>query len=210
MDMIKIPYEWLETGGEGSTVAVIDGHINTSSAAYSSVSVYRKYNQEKIYDTSHCTHICEIINSVAPLAKIIVYQAMCGNVGTILGIKIALKDIMKEKFDVLNLSMSSICDDSEFEYLMKEISSRAIVVASISNNNKIKSFPSSYPSVISVASIDNHSKGADLYTNDLFYINGEQKKSGNSMSTALISGICSLAKSFDKKINKELFLRQLH
>ena len=206
LDIIKIPEEWVIAGGKGVKVLIIDGHINTSSELYKKrVSFYKELNKGNCYTTGHCDSVCKVIAETAKFADIGVYQILRNKRTDVFGLQKAFKDIIDMDFDVINLSMSTVKDVHNIKEQVDVLSKKSIIVASMSNNNTI-SFPAKYDNVISVSSFSNNYQDADVYCEDKI---GIVNKTGNSIATAFISGICALAKSYDKGINKDSFLKQL-
>lgn len=202
----KVPTDWVITGGRGINILVIDSHIDTSSSIYKDKVIYLKeLNFQCGYSTSHCDSVCKIISYVAPLCKIGVYQILRNKTSDIFGLKIALRDVMNLDFDIINLSMATSKDDQELKNLIRDLSKTKLIVSSVSNI-KMQSYPADYPEVLSVASFANSDMEADLYCSDRL---GITDKTGNSMATAFISGVCALAKSYDKGITKDLIKLQL-
>lgn len=206
LDIIKIPEEWVLSAGRGVNVFVLDGHIDTESSVYKDkVFYYKMLNSGNFYSTCHCDSVCKIISDVAPFAKIGVYQVLKNKKTDIFGFNIALDEICNQDFDVLNISMSSVKNEDYIYRKIENISKKSIIVASLSNRD-MESYPAKYDNVISVSSFTNNYQDADIYCSDRIEA---IKSRGNSMSTAFISGICALAKSYDKSIDKERFLKLL-
>lgn len=210
INILEVPEKWTLTSGKDTVVVVIDSHINQKSKVFNSVISYETLHTDRGIGTSHCTSVCNIISAVAPLSKIVVIQALIETTGTIFGLERALEKACLYDFDVLNLSVSSSQTSPGIESLIKKISSKSIVVCSVPNNGR-PYFPSKYPEVLSVSSFNNGSFNANLYADDRIAVSDSKiKKTGNSMATALVSGICLLSRSYDKTILKEDFIRQLH
>lgn len=209
--MIKVPEEWVLSNGAGTRVVVIDSHIDPNSSVFKErVVSYEKLNRERGGGYSHCTSVCNIISAISPLTEIIVIQSIIEKTGTVKGLELALRAAMEYEFDVINLSVSSPASSEGIKSLIKEASLNSMVVCSVPNNGN-KHYPCSYEEVISVSSIENNVFKADIYAEDKLVLLGDNtKKTGNSMSTAFVSGICLLARSFDKTLLRDDFLKRLH
>lgn len=207
--MIKVPDKWVISGGKGVNVAVIDSQIDENSNVYKKI--YKSYylSNNGIYHKSHCTSVCSIISNVAPFCNIIVSQALFGKRGDYSGLEIAINNIMKEDVDIINFSLSTREDKSWLRDKISFLSKKSIIVASMANDGST-SYPAMYDNVVSVSSIKKSNILADIYCDDNFFFDGiESKNTGNSMSTAFISGIFALAKSFNKNMTKEDIINEL-
>ena len=208
MRIAKIPEEWILSRGSGITVAVVDSHILESSKVFkNNVIKYYKENNFTTYGFEHCTSVCSIISKVAPLCKIIVSQALIDRRGTCEGLYRALEKIREDSFDVLNISLSYDNDNVKINSLIKEFCYKSCIIASVPNTGS-DSFPACLDNVVSVSAMKHPDYNADIYCEDNF-CDTEIKKTGNSMSTAFVSGLFALAKSYDKTITKESFINQL-
>lgn len=195
MKIFEVPAEWTKNGGVNTTVMVIDSHIDPSAEIYNEVKDYSKIDNDRLYGYSHGTETCEIIRYTSPFCEIKTIQCLINQNGSIESFIRALSMLKNKKFDVLNLSISTPIDDIRIKDLLYGISKKSIIVASNSNSGG-KSFPSSYDFVTSVSSMKHYYQDADFYIDDDLYISGKKVRAGNSTSTALFSGICSLALSF--------------
>lgn len=206
INTIKIPDEWVLTMGRGVTVAVIDSHITEMN---DNIKKYYTVSNNGLFDSSHCWSVCEIISKVSPLSNIIVSQAIFGKRGTNEGLLKAIKNIKDDDVDVINFSLSTKDDDDKIRSCIYELSKKSLIVASMANNGSV-SYPAEYDFVTSVSSYKNSNIDADLYCSDKFnFVNNIYNKTGNSMSTAFISGIFALAKSYNKNITKDEIIKQL-
>ena len=202
---IAVPDEWVISGGRGVTVAVVDSHFNRNNHR---IKKYYTISNGGVYGDSHCSAVCDIISSVAPFCDIIISQAMVNKTGTCDSLLRAVSNIKDEDFDVINFSLSTSDDNADIRSLIHKISQRALVVAAMANNGSI-SYPAQYDFSTSVSSYKRDWINADIYCDDSFIVGNKTKKSGNSMSTAFVSGIFALAKSYDKNITKEEIIKQL-
>lgn len=209
VDIVKVPEEWVLSGGNGTRVVVIDSHIDKDSSVFNKVVSYEMLHRQRNSGTSHCTSICSIISKVSPMSEIVVIQALLEKTGTLFGLERALDMARGYEFDVLNLSVSSAKSTDRIKSLISDISKKSIVVCSVPNDGKT-SYPNGYEEVISVSSLDNRGYDADMYAEDKFmFSDPDIKKSGNSMSTAFVTGVCLLARSFDRTMLKEDVLKRL-
>lgn len=209
VDVVSVPDEWILSGGNGTRAVVIDSHIDKNSKVFDKVVSYEMLHRQRNSGTSHCTSICSIISKVSPASEIVIIQALIEKTGTLFGLERALEMALDYDFDVMNLSISSVNTTSRIKSLIEEISKKSIIVCSVPNNGK-PSYPNGYNEVISVSSMDNNDYDADLYAEDKFMFNDSDiKKSGNSMSTAFVTGVCLLARSFDKNMLKEDVIKRL-
>jgi subtilisin family serine protease len=206
-DVVKVPEEWILSGGKGITIGVIDSDICVDTCD----NVVKKYriNNNGISKTSHCDSVCNIISKVAPFCKIIVSQAINGKVGTYDCLTRAIDNILNDDVDIVNFSLSSKEDKDIIRTRIEKLSEKSIIIASMANNGS-KSFPAEYDCVVSVSSFKKSDINADIYCNDSFIFgNNKTKKTGNSMSTAFVSGIFALAKSYNKNYTKDDIIKQL-
>lgn len=203
---IKIPDEWIISGGRGITVAVVDSYIGNVNIP----NIVKKYVKTNgVYRGAHCSSVCEIISKVAPHCKIIISQAMNEKTGNYFGLTNAIDNLKEDSFDIINFSLSTKEDKYEIKKRIDELSKRSIVIASMANDGS-KSYPAEYADVLSVSSFKKSNIDADIYCDDSFIFGNEGiKKTGNSMSTAFISGIFALAKSFNHNFTKEDIIKQL-
>lgn len=207
IDVVKVPEEWIVSGGKGVTVAVIDSDV-CNNANYNVIKKYRMHNNG-IGKTSHCDSVCNIISKVAPFCKIIVSQAINGKTGTYNCLTKAIDNILEEDVDIVNFSLSSKEDKDIIRSRVFKLSEKSIVIASMANNGS-KSFPAEYDCVVSVSSFKKSDISADIYCDDSFIFGNDKiKKTGNSMSTAFVSGIFALAKSYNKDYTKDDIIKQL-
>lgn len=204
---VVIPDDWVVSGGRGVTVAVIDSHVDV----YDIKNIEKYYTSSNVgtYGTSHCDAVCKIISRVAPFCRIIVSQALFGKTGNHESFLRAIKNIYNEDIDVVNFSLSTSEDKGDIRSLVYDLSKRALIVAAIANNGTI-SYPAEYDFVTSVSSYKRDNGKSDICCEDSFIFGNESsKKTGNSMSSAFVSGIFALAKSYNKDITKEDIITQL-
>lgn len=205
---IKIPEEWVLSGGRGVTVAVIDSNIISNVGELNIVKKYSISNTG-VYSGLHCLSVCEIISKVAPYCNIIVSQAMNEKSGDYAGLIRAIDNIKNDNIDIVNFSLSSREDKQQIKERIDKLSDRAIVVAAMANDGN-NSYPAMYKNVVSVSSFKRSNIDADIYCDDSFVFgNFGTRKTGNSMSTAFVSGIFALAKSYNKDFTKEDIIKQL-
>lgn len=204
---IKVPDEWVISGGRGVTVAIVDSDIGN----FKSPNIIKKYSLSNngIYRNSHCSAVCEIITKVAPYCKIIVSQALNNKVGDYAGLIRAIDNIKNDDFDIVNFSLSTKEDKQDIKDKINLLSKKAVLVAAMANDYS-NSYPAMYDNVVSVSSFKKSNIDADIYCDDSFMFGDDNiKKTGNSMSTAFVSGIFALAKSYNKDFTKEDIVKQL-
>jgi hypothetical protein len=207
LEMFKVPEEWIISQGKDITVGIVDGHIDTRSEVYKNVLKYYTTERDRFYGYEHCNTICELIMNFAPKCKLIVSQAVTDSNGNVGNLELAIKNIIKEKVDVINISLSTSINNEEMKNMITNVVSSGVIIVSSIANNGTNSYPAMYDGVLSVSSLKNHSYTADIYCDDSIYKG--IKKTGNSMSTAFVSSLCALAKSYDRDITKETFLKRL-
>ena len=206
---IKIPDEWILSGGKDVTVAVIDSYINLFND--NNLNIIKKYFLTNcgVHDGLHCLSVCEIIHNIAPHCKIIVSQALNGKTGDYSGLIRAIDSVKDDDIDVVNFSLSTSSDRVDIKKRIDELSKKSIIIASMANNGDV-SYPAMYDNVLSVSSFKRTNINADIYCSDSFsFGNNNIRKTGNSMSTAFVSGIFALAKSYNKDFTKEDIVKQL-
>lgn len=209
LKMIKIPEEWILSGGKNVTVAVIDSYINLCDD--NNLNIIKKYFLTNcgVHDGLHCLSVCEIIHNIAPLCKIITSQALNKKTGDYSGLIRAIDNIKYDDIDIVNFSLSTSSNKDDIRKRIDELSKRSIIIASMANNGDI-SYPAMYDNVLSVSSFKKTNIDADIYCGDNFsFGNNSIRKTGNSMSTAFVSGIFALAKSYNKDFTKEDIVKQL-
>lgn len=204
---IKVPDEWIMCGGRGVTVAVVDSNINVNSCR----NVVKKYSTSNcgVFNGLHCLSVCEIISKVAPYCEIIVSQAMNDRIGDYAGLIRAIDNIKEDNFDIVNFSLSTREDKKNIHDRIDKISEKAVIVAAMANDGSV-SYPAMYDNVVSVSSFKRSNIDADIYCDDKFLFgNNYIRKTGNSMSTAFVSGVFALAKSYNKNFSRDDIIKQL-
>ena len=103
---IKVPDEWVISGGRGVAVAIVDSDIGN----FKSPNIIKKYSLSNngIYRNSHCSAVCEIITKVAPYCKIIVSQALNNKVGDYAGLIRAIDNIKNPNIVVNTVGISGV------------------------------------------------------------------------------------------------------
>ena len=137
---IKIPDEWVISGGRGVTVDVIDSHITPIK---DKIKKYYTVSNSGVFDSSHGCSVCDIILNVAPLCNIIASQAIFGKTGSSDSLLAAIKNIMNDDVDVVNFSLSTMKDKDNIRSCLYNLSKRALIVAAMANNGSI-SYPAQY------------------------------------------------------------------
>ena len=202
---IKVPDEWVLCGGSGVTVAVVDSYVSDECP-----NVIKKYSRTNgLYKGTHCLSVCEIISKVAPHCNIIASQAINEKTGSHYGLINAIDCLNDDTFDIVNFSLSTKDDKLDIKKRIDRLTHRAIVVAAVANDGSC-SYPALYDNVVSVSSFKRSTFDADIYCDDSFIFGNDSiKNTGNSMSTAFVSGIFALAKSFNKNYTKEDIIKRL-
>lgn len=212
----QIPNSWLQTQGKGTRVGVCDTgiFIEHSSIAHA-VKDNRLFGVQN--QTVHGTHVLGIIcgkpktanqyRGLATQADLFVASIPLGNSADYMFVKKALLWLKDKNIDVLNLSFAYDDDDVEIRELLREMSVETLVIASHSSSLR---YPHSYPFVVSVGYDKELMDKMDVVTVGTFVSCGEndtyKEMTGSSMATAFVTSVASLAKAYDKTMNKERFL----
>lgn len=215
-NLANIPIEWLETYGKNIKVGICDIGFDTNHKALKhAISEYKLFGGG--CNKNHGTHVAGIIaskpnniSSVKGLAMESKLYLAGINTNANLGYKTlieALKWILEINVDVLNLSFAYSERNKKIEELLQKIAENTLIVSSYSTD---LSYPHKYEFVISAGIED---ENADInYVGEFMSTsinNGYIKMSGSSMSTAFVSSVACLAKSYNSKITKEEFLSEI-
>lgn len=211
MKIIEIPFNWIYTQGVNSTVAVLDTHCDISHKHLAkNVKKYSVNAKQRDYGQEHATHVSGTIVNVAPLCNLNIYQVLfVSDIGTAECIADSIDCAIGDNVDVINLSLALMEDFSCVRESIKRAYDNNIIVVGAVSNDGLTEYPAKYKEVLSVTAFEDNHK-ADIYTEETIMaalpgnIYGEL--TGHSMATAYVSGICALAKSYDKRFNKELLL----
>lgn len=224
-EMHRVPEEWILTKGKGSVVMISDTACDETHECLSGKIVEQRSflrSTNIIGSVNHCTHLCGIIcgeseriSGVATDASIMVAQTMSSSTGDLGALKRSLEWADEVKPDVLNLSISYSMRNKSIESLLDKIYKNGTII--IAANGRIpRIYPASYDSVISVGAFGDDNRAfndAEFYVQREFLSsignNEYAVKNGCSMSSAFISGIAALAKSFDKSMTSDEFVRAL-
>ncbi|WP_432406921.1 S8 family serine peptidase [Wukongibacter sp. M2B1] len=231
IDILKA-WELLE-GGDEVVVAVIDSGIYTDheDLEYRIVSGGRHfsyYDSDSDIDDEigHGTAVSGVVAAQTNNSRGVAGVSGEFNIG-ILPLKVdgwasdvvqAIDYAVDMKVDVINISMGGSYYQPEERAVQRAINENLVIVAAAGNEGHVKNeiqYPASFPSVISVGSIDNNEEisyfsnynsavdvvapGEGIFTTD---INGRYSEmDGTSFSSPFVAGICAMLKSMDKSLS---------
>ena len=209
----RIPEDWLLTRGKNVKVGVCDTGCDLSHKALQKTNIEHESFGGGA-NKSHGTQIAGIIvgnpddiytfQSMSPLSNMFFADIQTKGDLAYKSFRQALEWIIESKVDVLNLSFAYPNDNEEIKKLLIDISKNTLIFCAYS---PILEFPHSYDEVISVGMSD---EPVNIITDGECFSTGLNNKyskvRGTSFSTALMSSVGCLAKSYDKEIDKEKFL----
>ena len=193
--------EWTITGGVNSLLGVVDTNIDDREYI-----VHKQlfgYNDNKKHSESVLGIILDKnIKGMADKTKVC-FAGVAMDSGTYDNFIQALRWIKQFDLDVFNLSLAYKDDNVEIRELLLEISKKAIIVSAYSD---VLTYPHSYDFIVSVGNTTG--QDVDIVMETGFGRNKELYK-GTSMSCAFISSLACLAKSFDKSIDRKVFVEKI-
>lgn len=210
-NICKVPSKWIETEGLQSKVCILDGFCNIEHSYISAnVKKYEHTESGMFSSKTHATHIAGTIVRIAPRSSLFIKQVVIDSSGVISRLEEGLDFAIENEIDVVNLSLSIDHNVNKIlQKLRKLHETGCFIVAPVIPGGI--SFLSNIPEVIAVSSYD-CPLNSDVFAPKTIYscyTDGFGNLSGHSMSTSFVSGICALAKSFDKRMTKAEFLLSL-
>ena len=168
-ELIKLPEIWRETEGEGINVAILDtGIIEHSEFENAVVKKQNFTSQGKNNDVEdiegHGTFIAGIIGArrnnkgivgIAPKCNLFIGKvAEKGNTSPAKNVIAGLKWCLKNKVDIVSISLSNPGYHPEIHKLIKGITQQGgFVICSGGNDREIR-YPAKYPETLAIGSID--------------------------------------------------------
>jgi hypothetical protein len=188
------------TRGDNSLLGIVDTNIDDRDYI-----IHKKlfgYNDNKKHSESVLGIIFDKnIKGLSDKAKVCFAGiVMDGTYGSFIN---ALKWIRQFDLDVLNLSLAYSDNNPELYDLLFEISRNTIILSAYS---EFIGYPHKYSFVVSVGNDKN--QDADVIVDVGFGRKNELYK-GTSMSCAFVSSIACLARSFDKSIDRNVFIEKI-
>lgn len=220
MKMTTPPREWLDTMGAGVKVAVLDTGLSPTVRAnivHRESLTVRSIEEDPI----HGTEMVRIIASndpedigMAPMCEVYYWKVLDKSLSPWHRFARALDLALENGCQVVNMSFASHDQDPEMEAALKRLDAAgALLLAPWSDQY---AFPHGYDSVIACGAIGMFAgakrKPVLLTVNEVIR-RGLGTKSrplrGNSVSTAVMSGIAACAKAFNPGITREEFTAEL-
>lgn len=225
-------------GNSEVTIAVIDTAIkndhpdllkaNITNIPVNGLELYSKNDLEYEHGTIIAGIIAAYPNSedgvlgINPNARVLSCVFSQSNLDTVDNLVKCIYAAIREKPDIINISLGTSSDSNELHQAIKEAASQKIIlVAAAGDNNDFIQYPAQYDEVISVGSIFKEGEfvveGDNALAIDVFapgknvvttsFSNGKfdyVSADGSSISTAIVTGIISLAKQYNKDITTSM------
>ncbi|WP_186763863.1 S8 family serine peptidase [Planomicrobium sp. CPCC 101079] len=225
-------------GSSDVVVAVIDDGIDLNHVDLKSqiVSHYNMVEGKSFTKGEHGTHVAGIIAGVmnnktggagiAPKTKIMAIDVFDGDYALISDIVEGIYKAVDSGADIINMSLGSYFPSTALEKAVQYASSKGVVVVAAAGNDAISEahYPSSYNSVISVASttsgdgrssfsnygstIDIAAPGTEIFStlpND-----GYGWMSGTSMASPVVAGVAALLKAKEPSLKNTQIADRLY
>lgn len=208
----NIPLQWKLSAGRGVNVGIIDAGFDVQNIHLKSK--IKGYLDLGSSNVNHGTHVMgimclqtdqtNVINGLANKSKYYLVSIPFGSKQQVdKKLQQSLTWLMQFNIDVLNMSFTYKYQNKIFKQMLLQLHQKnTIIVNSYSNQYK---FPHNYQFVISA--------GLQLTVKDNFMSSVSNNQfavlSGTSMQSAFVSSVAAIAKSYNKKINKDLFLKSV-
>jgi subtilisin family serine protease len=221
----KVPDEWIETRGFGATVLVCDTSIDKEHSAIKRNLVKTKSffpSHSQVVRSPHGTHVSgtivgydEKIQGIAPMSGLFVAQCLSSGRGSMDILSNALDWAIELQPDVINLSVAYKSRHKKIEKRLEALASIGCIICSSQTAYPSK-YPACYDFVMSVGAYDSVVRDGPkiearcprtIFSSKPMNKYGEM--SGHSMSCAFMSGVCCLAKAYDKSLTKDGILEIL-
>lgn len=206
----KIPFQWKYTQGKGTKVGIIDAGFDVNNIYLKKhIACFKDFGHTNIKHGTHVMGIMclqttnvSVVKGYAPRSQYYLASVPIGQEEDSPQKLIdALQWMMQFNIDVLNMSFTCLYQKKQFKDLLYQLYLKnAIIVSSFSKDYL---YPHIYDFIIGA--------GSDLIVNSEYLSSVQNNKfdtiGGTSMQSAFISSVCAIAKSYDKKINKDRFMK---
>lgn len=206
-----IPEEWAITFGSNAKIGICDSGFDiNNNYIKNNICQYKDFGSTNIEHGTHvmgimCLNISNttVVRGMACDSKYFIASAKIGGDESLKSIYDSICWLNNKEIDVLNLSFTYYKENDEIRNILHEIYKKGTIIVAAYSNDFF--YPHGYDFVISA--------GKDIVANDVFMSSVEnnifRSLKGTSMQCALISSIAACAKSFDKKIDKKVFLEKV-
>lgn len=226
----NIPNIWMETQGEGVTIAVLDtgvdvNHPDLANSISKTWSVIN-HNDNAADSHGHGTHCSGIITAnnntigmvgVAPQTKIIAIKVLGDDgSGTMAGVAAGIRFAIDNKADIISMSLGGPEGDPVLHDAIKEAYNKNIPIICAAGNSGDRgtvAYPARYPETIAIGALNYKNLRAEFSQTgtkldfmapgvDILstYIGGYRVLSGTSMATPWVAGVVALMIAKHRKI----------
>ena len=198
-------------------VGIIDSGINVSQVPVTDGYNFLENNNDVTDNKGHGTKIAEIVFGLVPKAEIIALKCTEKDINTDNSaiIQAIYKAVDEFKCDILNISIG-MPDSEELAKAVDYATQKGVIIVSaVGNDGEISYkkekvyYPAGYESVVGVGAVDDNDLVCEYsQKNNSVFITTESLE-GTSFAAAKITGAAAIAKSFDRRISPQLFMKFL-